>query len=203
MTANVNLRRGEGYGGRPWTPGTTIWEAFTPALERQINRNAPELTTKEAPRGRFVALTILTAAQDYIAEEGMSLGVGDESGYIYSATARPATAEESAPLLRRLSEQRERQATVQVLRESVTQLLALARAAGTLKNNHDMPAPSRGEQFREKYESWIVAGDTCEYRTDYTIDVVNVSAVATDPELAARMRDAIARLNVGTSETGA
>ncbi len=43
-------------------------------------------------------LMIVTADQRYIREDGMSFGVGDDRGYVYSATARVATDEEAAPL---------------------------------------------------------------------------------------------------------
>lgn len=43
-------------------------------------------------------LVVLDASQRYYREDGMSFGVGDESGHVYQATVRAATDEESAPL---------------------------------------------------------------------------------------------------------
>lgn len=47
-------------------------------------------------------LLILTARSRYIREDGLSFGVGDDSGTLYTATARAATDVESAPLRERL-----------------------------------------------------------------------------------------------------
>jgi hypothetical protein len=41
---------------------------------------------------------VLSSSQKYFREEGMSFGVGDDSGYIYSAKTRPATEEEYKPM---------------------------------------------------------------------------------------------------------
>lgn len=43
-----------------------------------------------------VAGVVLRASRRYIREDGLSCGVGDEEGWIYSATCRPATPEEIA-----------------------------------------------------------------------------------------------------------
>lgn len=40
----------------------------------------------------------------------MSFGVGDDQGYIYSATARPATDEEAAPAIEKRNQDRDRRA---------------------------------------------------------------------------------------------
>jgi hypothetical protein len=44
-------------------------------------------------------LYVIYAESRYYPEDGMSFGVGDESGYVYSAITRPATEEEAAPLV--------------------------------------------------------------------------------------------------------
>jgi hypothetical protein len=68
---------GEGYGGMPFVPGDTIrWN------DRQGQRY----------------ITVLSSWSRYYHEDGMTFGVGDESGHIYFAIVRPATDEESAPL---------------------------------------------------------------------------------------------------------
>lgn len=53
---------------------------------------------KNPHSGGATYLKILSEKSKYYAEDGLSFGVGDDSGYIYTATARPATDEESAPL---------------------------------------------------------------------------------------------------------
>ena len=56
-------------------------------------------------------LYVLTASRRYYREDGMAFGVGDESGYVYRATCRPATEEEAAPVrAQRESAQRRSQA---------------------------------------------------------------------------------------------
>lgn len=71
----IKISQGSGYGGREYHAGQVI---------------------RHAKHG---IITVLTASKRYIRDDGMSFGVGDESGYIYSATCRPATETEAAPLL--------------------------------------------------------------------------------------------------------
>lgn len=44
-------------------------------------------------------LTVLRARRQYVADDGMSFGVGDEQGYVYTAVCRAATPEEAAPAI--------------------------------------------------------------------------------------------------------
>jgi hypothetical protein len=81
-THAINLRGGSGYGCQGWHPG-------------QVTRN----TKKNISAGQAEWLFVLTASNRYFREDGMSFGVGDESGYIYWATCRPATPEEAAPMI--------------------------------------------------------------------------------------------------------
>lgn len=64
------VSRGEGNGGRPFRKGQT--------LEHK----------------RHGWLTVVGAKESYVAEEGMSFGVGDEEGYIYTAYCRRSTENE-------------------------------------------------------------------------------------------------------------
>ena len=73
----IKISRGSGYGGQEFHPG-------------QVLRHA-----------QHGLLTVVTPSKRFVGEDGMSFGVGDEAGYIYSAICRPATAEESAPLRER------------------------------------------------------------------------------------------------------
>jgi len=72
---------GEGYGGQPFSVG-------------QIVHNDPRRVEKGEP----LYLYVLHAKKSYVRDDGFSFGVGDESGYVYSACTRAATDEESAPL---------------------------------------------------------------------------------------------------------
>jgi len=53
-------------------------------------------------------LFVLSATRRYVREDGLSFGVGDESGHLYSAVCRPATAAEAAPLIVRREAARRR-----------------------------------------------------------------------------------------------
>jgi len=75
------IRRGEGYGGYPFRVGETIKDD-----------------------GKY--WTVVSASKQYFREDGMSFGVGDESGYVYTAEVRPATEEEAAPLKEREEQKR-------------------------------------------------------------------------------------------------
>jgi hypothetical protein len=71
----IKISQGSGYGGREYHPS-------------QVLRHS-----------KYGIITILFASKRYFREDGLSFGVGDDSGYIYSATCRPATEAEAAPLL--------------------------------------------------------------------------------------------------------
>ena len=62
-------------------------------------------------------LTVLASRQVYLREDGMSFGVGDEEGYIYSATCREATSNETAPVIAAEKRAVERKAAMQRLQE--------------------------------------------------------------------------------------
>jgi hypothetical protein len=70
----IYLSEGSGYRGSPYTPNEVIF-------------------TKQ-----HGYLYIESASKQYFKEDGLSVGVGDDSGWVYRAVARPATDEESLPL---------------------------------------------------------------------------------------------------------
>lgn len=81
--ATIHLQRGSGeVGGEPYEVGRTIRADWYEEGERKAG-----------------IVTILSCGQRYYRDDGMSFGVMDESGYVYYASARPATEEESRPLL--------------------------------------------------------------------------------------------------------
>lgn len=45
-------------------------------------------------------IVIVTASREYIREDGMSFGLDDDSGYLHTATARPATRKELTPAIK-------------------------------------------------------------------------------------------------------
>jgi len=71
-----------GYGCDGWNVGDVI-------------RNGPHIHGRKE-WGEY--LYVEATKERWIGEDGMSFGVGDESGYLYSATVRTATDEESKPL---------------------------------------------------------------------------------------------------------
>ena len=85
---------GEGYGCRGWT-------------ENEIVRVDTE---KPCYSGYPEYLFVEKACEKYYSDDGMSFGVGDESGYTYTAYCRPATDEESAPLKEKIEQQKKRRA---------------------------------------------------------------------------------------------
>jgi hypothetical protein len=100
----IRFSRGEHYGGDYIAAGTVM-------------RN---------PRDESQIVVILDCTSQYIREDGMSFGVGDEEGYLYSYAARLATDEESAPLLASEAAQAERRA----LRDEQHQLFAHTKESG-------------------------------------------------------------------------
>lgn len=78
----IALHGGSGNGCQGWTVGQVILSG-----EKRRRDGGPD------------ALVIVTASRRYVREDGLSFGVGDDQGYLYTATARPATAEEMAPAI--------------------------------------------------------------------------------------------------------
>lgn len=79
IPAPFRLSGGSGYGCRPWTPG-------------QVVRCSDILRERGYPE--YVA--VVRVGERYYGQDGMSFGVGDESGYVYWAQCREATPEEIA-----------------------------------------------------------------------------------------------------------
>jgi len=76
-----HISKGSGYGGYEFKEGDVI-----KASQEQISRGFPEF------------LYIVSSSKEYFKYDGLTFGVGDDSGYIYSAKCRPATDEESKSL---------------------------------------------------------------------------------------------------------
>lgn len=84
--APYTISGGEGYGYRGWEPG------------QLVRTNERQQTQTGYPEW----LTVVRAGRTYYREDGMSFGVGDESGYVYWADCREATPEEAAPGIARV-----------------------------------------------------------------------------------------------------
>lgn len=102
------ISNGSGYGGSPYKIGETI---------RSNRKDLPEY------------VTVIRASQRYYGEDGMSFGVGDDSGYVYTATVRKATREEAAPV-------RAREEAKKARKQAKEMLLSIARE---IRENGDRP----------------------------------------------------------------
>lgn len=102
-TKTYEIGGGSGYGCDGWTVGQVVR-----AAKREIERGYPAY------------LYVLRAKSQRVREDGLSFGVGDDSGYLYHATCREATAEEAAPVM---SAQRRAEA----IKQAKQQLDALKR----------------------------------------------------------------------------
>ncbi|GIW06342.1 MAG: hypothetical protein KatS3mg060_1147 [Dehalococcoidia bacterium] len=143
QTAPIRFSIGEGYGGRLHRPGEVIrarWRAADGTEQSGI-------------------VVVLGAAAQYYRHDGMSFGVGDESGYVYTTYARPATDEEAAPLL-------QREARARARRDAVRRLEQLAIDA--LRHGDRPAAPATHPAGRELCHSeyaarlgnyWIIPAD--------------------------------------------
>lgn len=75
-------------------------------------------------------ITVIGVYEWYIREDGLSFGVGDDTGYIYEVAARPATEEEAAPVL--MEEDARRQ-----YREAIEESRQIA---ASIRRNGERPA---------------------------------------------------------------
>lgn len=92
--ASIIISQGDGYGGRPFSVGETF-------AVRRFTREGPNgpvvchgIAYRDTPETERVVVTVVRESQRYFREDGMSFGVGDESGYIYRADCREANADE-------------------------------------------------------------------------------------------------------------
>lgn len=109
--------------GRKWNPNNKRWEIPLSSAERAIklvDRYYPP--EQKPPENSFVIskgsgyggspykvgqiiktkngfVKVISTNKRYYSEDGMSFGVGDESGYVYSARVVQATEEESKPII--------------------------------------------------------------------------------------------------------
>lgn len=114
-SAPIRVSRGEGYGGRLYQPGEVVRLRWRDSQGQEQSG----------------VVVVLACVAKYYREDGMSFGVGDEQGYVYTTYARPATDEEAAPLL-------EREAQARARREA---LRRLAQLDATAREQGEWPSP--------------------------------------------------------------
>jgi len=96
---------GEGYGGHPFSPGQILrWNRpYPPEISDQL-------------------VEVVSATERYYREDGMSFGVGDERGYVYSASVRITEPEKGKEIIaaEKATKQRRQLGTVLVnLRDTI------------------------------------------------------------------------------------
>jgi hypothetical protein len=130
-TATETIRKGEGYGGREYKPGQVV-------------------------RHNDGWWTVVRASKRYYREDGMSFGVGDEKGYVYSATIRPATDAEAAPMIAKAAEAAARKAQ-EVRRAEVAEQI---KADGEWPEGMQVPGEEICSDRRTIYGGgdWFVVG---------------------------------------------
>lgn len=100
-----------------WRRTLDAYDEATRAAEAVARQDLPDHDGPEY-------LVILTAKRRYVRDDGMSFGVGDDQGYVYEATARAATDEESAPLHARLDLRAAARNAVARLKEIASSIVA-------------------------------------------------------------------------------
>jgi hypothetical protein len=101
-------------------------------------------------------LYVLRATQTYYREDGLSFGVGDESGYIYYAACRPATDEEAAPVRAKIAARKKR-AEAEGERQAVAKYI---RDNGEFPGGHNQPVGQTITDRQNMYGGgdWFVVG---------------------------------------------
>jgi hypothetical protein len=136
-TDAIKIGGGSGYGCQPYTVGQVIH------------------------RKTHGYITILSASSRYIRDDGMSFGVGDGQGYIYSAACRLATDEESAPL--RAEEQK--RTNRQIAKKRIAEIAETIRTTGEYPQEVEI---AEGEEIVIDDSSRIYGGgDWFVIGTDY------------------------------------
>jgi len=85
-------------------------------------------------------LFVVSATRRYVREDGLSFGVGDDAGYLYSAVCRPATEAEAAPLVARREAARRR-------KQAAAELAAIAARIRDTGERPEGPAIAEGDRL--------------------------------------------------------
>jgi hypothetical protein len=138
--APYRLSGGSGYGCNGWRQGDVV---------RASQRQREELGYPEW-------LYVVRATQRYVRDDGMSFGVGDESGYVYSADCREATPEEAAPHIARLEQAQKAKAA----KARVAEIAKRIQDTGERPEGDNRPAGERMFDTQNIYGGgdWFVVG---------------------------------------------
>jgi hypothetical protein len=187
------LSGGSGYGCQGWTKGDIVRSS-----KKRIDAGGPEY------------LFVLKASREYVRDDGLSFGVGDEQGYLYEATCRAATDDESAPareaaqsLLGRTEAKRELEAVAKLIQETGTRPDGHAAADGPNRLElRPVDLYGGGEWFEIEQDAvWFIRnngadGDDWSHNNVRTWGAGAIGwRVDFTPELAERIRANFARLS--------
>ncbi len=117
----LKIHGGSGYGCHGWKAGDVLRNKDRLIGSTREKKMAEYRAAQEDRDTRFPLdgpefLYVIQASSRYFREDGLSFGVGDESGYTYSAACRAATDEESAPLREKLAADERRRAAMNELK---------------------------------------------------------------------------------------
>ena len=158
----IRISGGSGYGCHGYSVGQVVKD-----MERRRRQDGEVLPGEDPAKINpywvnvgYRYLTVVSASKRYVSEDGMSFGVGDESGYIYSAKCRLATDKEIAPLLaadREREEARAKLANLKAISEEI-------RKNGTYPEGNDnfaagVTVPIGKGQDIYGGGSWFVIGE--------------------------------------------
>lgn len=134
---------GSGYGCNGWTPGQVVAND-----KSRIAKGEPDF------------LYVLSADKSYVREDGLSFGVGDESGYVYSAICRSATDDEAAPLIARIAEGAARRKAMLRLEEIAGEIRETGtRPEGANPSGDEIRMPATtAHEILYGYGEWFVIG---------------------------------------------
>jgi len=101
---NFQISEGSGYGGTPHTKGEVLWNKQN-GTGKQYLADAPEFL-----------YVLENSTSEYFREDGLSFGVGDDSGSIYTTSVRTATEEESKELKSEIKKKQVKKLSLLVLK---------------------------------------------------------------------------------------
>ena len=135
----IRLSGGSGYGCRGWQEGQVVRNAA-----RRVEQGEPEF------------LYVLSARSRYVRDDGLSFGVGDDQGHLYSAVCRAATDDESADLRARIKAAEARTAA----REELRTIARRIQDTGSMPEGDNRPDGERISDTRNIYGGgdWFVIG---------------------------------------------
>lgn len=144
--ATFGYARGSGYGYGPYTVGEMVHRAGYTAYDGT-----------EVPEAWGV---VIKASRTYYREDGLSFGVGDESGYRYSCVCRYATPDEIAAKEREVAEAKAEQGAAKAEALRLEEIISRFRREGERPDGMNTPEGERILDTQDIYGGgdWFVLG---------------------------------------------